>query len=82
MQIFYAVAIGFLFTIIFYKGKSLWPCIITHSLINSFSAFANEQNAPTWHGIATSVFLCVLSLTYAVCIIYKTKEQKRERIKM
>lgn len=43
IQICYAVAIGFLFTIIFYKGKSLWPCIITHSVINSLSAFANEK---------------------------------------
>ena len=76
MQICYAVAIGFLFTIIFYKGKSLWPCIITHSVINSLSAFANEENAPTWHGIAGSVFLCTVSLVYAVYIIYKTKEEK------
>lgn len=31
---------GFLFTIIFYKGKSLIPCILTHSIPNSLSAFA------------------------------------------
>ncbi|MBQ1171665.1 MAG: CPBP family intramembrane metalloprotease [Lachnospiraceae bacterium] len=76
MQICYAVAIGFLFTIIFYKGKSLWPCIITHSVINSLSAFANTEDAPIWHGIAGSFFLCVVSLAYAVYIIYKTKEEK------
>lgn len=76
MQICYAVAIGFLFTIIFYKGKSLWPCIITHSAINSLSAFANTEDAPIWHGIAGSFFLCVVSLAYAVSIIYKTKEEK------
>lgn len=76
MQICYAVAIGFLFTIIFYKGKSLWPCIITHSVINSLSAFPNTEDAPIWHGIAGSFFLCVVSLAYAVYIIYKTKEEK------
>lgn len=76
MQICYAVAIGFLFTIIFYKGKSLWPCIITHSVINSLSAFANTEDAPIWHGIAGSFFLCVVSLAYTVYIIYKTKEEK------
>ncbi len=74
MQICYAVAIGFLFTIIFYKGKSLWPCIITHSVINSLSVFANTEGAPIWHGIAGSVFLCVVSLAYALYIIYKTKK--------
>lgn len=76
MQICYAVAIGFLFTIIFYKGKSLWPCIITHSAVNSLSAFANTEDAPIWRGIAVSFFLCVVSLAYAVYIIYKTKEEK------
>lgn len=76
MQICYAVAIGFLFTIIFYRGKNLWPCIITHSIINSLSAFANTEDAPIWHGIAGSFFLCVVSLAYAVYIIYKTKEEK------
>jgi len=30
LQVVYATAVGFLFTIIFYKSKSLWPCIITH----------------------------------------------------
>ena len=76
MQICYAVAIGFLFTIIFYKGKSLWPCIITHSAINSLSAFANTEGAPIWLDIAGSLFLCVVSLTYAVYIIVTTKEEK------
>jgi membrane protease YdiL (CAAX protease family) len=40
-----AIAIGFAFTIIFYKGKCLWPCIITHSVVNSLSAFANREYA-------------------------------------
>lgn len=33
MQICYAMAIGYLFVIIFHKSKSLVPCIITHSLV-------------------------------------------------
>lgn len=74
MQICYAVAIGFLFTIIFYKTKSLLPCIITHSACNSFSAFANTEGAPSWHGIAGCIFLCLVSLSYAVYIIHKPKE--------
>ena len=76
MQVCYAVAIGFLFTILFYKGKSLWPCIITHSMMNSFSVFANE-NAVTIKGdIAASIFLCVVSLGYAVYILRKKDEVK------
>lgn len=76
LQICYAVAIGFLFTIIFYKTQNLLPCIITHSIINSLSAFANAEGAPSWHGIAGSLFLCLVSLSYAIYIINSTKEGK------
>ena len=76
MQICYAVAIGFVFTIIFYKGKSLWPCIIAHGVVNSLSAFANTDAAPAWHGIAGSIFLCVVSLAYAAYLILATKNEK------
>lgn len=75
MQICYAVAIGFVFTIIFYKGKSLWPCIIAHGVVDSLSAFANTDAAPAWHGIAGSIFLCVVSLAYAAYLIIATKEE-------
>lgn len=74
MQICYAVAIGFLFTIIFYKTQSLLPCIITHGACNSFSAFANTKGAPSWHSMAGSLFLCLVSLLYAAYIINKTNK--------
>ena len=73
LQVCYAIAIGFLFTIIFYKGKSLWPCIITHSVVNSLSAFANRENAPAWHGMAGCIFICVVCYAYAAYILNRTK---------
>lgn len=81
MQICYAAAIGFLFTIIFYKAKSLWPCIITHSACNCFSAFANTEGAPTWHNIAGGLFLCLVSLSYAVYIIITNKTKDENKFK-
>lgn len=42
MQVCYASSIGYLFVIIFYKSKSIIPCIITHSLVNSLSIFSME----------------------------------------
>lgn len=72
MQISYAIAIGFAFSILFYKGKSLWPCIIAHSMINCLSGFANRDAAPAWNGIAGSVFLIVISLVYAIYILNST----------
>ena len=74
LQICYAIAIGFAFTIIFYKGKCLWPCIITHSVVNSLSAFANSEKAPAWHGIAGCIFICVVCYAYAVYILNRTKK--------
>lgn len=41
-QVTGAIAIGFLLVVLFYRGGSLLPCIITHSAINMASAFANE----------------------------------------
>ena len=47
VQIVFAVAVGFALVSIFYKGKSLLPCIIFHALNNSLSAFekTNEEVA-------------------------------------
>lgn len=72
IQICYAIAIGFLFTIIFYRGKSLWPCIITHSAINSLSVFARKDAATIQGQIAGGAFLCIVSVGYALYILKKT----------
>lgn len=75
LQMCYAVAIGFVFTIVFYKGKSLWPCIITHGVINSLSAFANVSEATIHNGLASCIFLCVVSVGYALYILKKTEKE-------
>ncbi len=62
MQVCYAVAIGYLFVIIFYKTKSLVPCIIAHGIFNSLSIF-NKENTLSIYIIP--VVLVVLSVGYA-----------------
>ena len=71
MQMCYAVAIGYLFVIIFYKSKSLVPCIITHSLINSLSIF-NVENSKSLYIVPA--FLIVVPLVYAIYINKAVKE--------
>lgn len=66
LQICYATAIGFLFTIIFYKGKSLLPCIITHGITNSLAIFAVQRTQMI--SIITSIVLCIISLLYALIL--------------
>lgn len=52
LQICYAVVIGFLYTVIVWKGGSLWPCIASHMFVNGTSVFAPAQG-PFYHLIAT-----------------------------
>lgn len=70
LQICYASAIGFLFTIIFYKGKSMVPCIITHGAVNSLSIFS-VNNSSLMCAVITAVILCIVPITYALWILRK-----------
>ena len=63
-QIAYAVAFGFLFVTIFYRGGSLIPCIACHSVINALSVFANEEAIQGKTNIVLSIGLCIASLAY------------------
>jgi len=65
MQVCYAISIGYLFVTIFHKSKSLVPCIITHSLVNSFSIF-NIDNFISLY--VSSIFLIIVPLVYAIYI--------------
>jgi len=63
LQICYAIAIGYLFAIILYKGKSLWPCIITHIVVNSLSIFNTENMITTY---ITPIVLIIIPISYAI----------------
>lgn len=39
IQVFFAIAWGFLFTFVFYKSGSIWVCVIVHGLVDAFSEF-------------------------------------------
>lgn len=71
MQICYAISIGFLFVIIFYKSKSLLPCIITHCLVNSLSIFNIENTLSTY---VAPVFLTIVPIIYVIYIQKNIKE--------
>lgn len=70
MQVFYAMSIGYLFVMIFYKSGSLIPCIITHSLFNSLSIFHVDGNL----FYISSIFLIVVPLIYSYYINKVVKE--------
>ena len=73
MQICYAISIGFLFVIIFYKSKSILPCIITHCLVNSLSIFNIENTLSTY---IAPIFLIIVPIIYAIYIQKNIKKKK------
>ena len=57
IQVCYAVAGGYLFVVIFQKGKSLWPCIIAHAVINALSIFNIDNKVSLY--IAPTILIIV-----------------------
>ena len=64
LQIGYASAIGFLFTVLFIKTKSLWPGILAHAFINATSLFAVEGNGSVQ--LVSSLVMVFISVGYAL----------------
>lgn len=72
IQVFFAVAWGFIFTMIFYKSGSLIPCIIAHGLVDAFSKFAKENITVEWIYMSATI---VIAIVYC---IYLSKVDKAE----
>ena len=71
LQVTGAIAIGFLFVILYYRGGSLFPCIITHSAINITSVFANVVGLTIEKRIIFQLVLFAITITYSF-ILTKT----------
>lgn len=77
-QVFYAMAVGFLFVTIFYKGGSLISCIITHSLVNAMSVFQNMQAMNDVVEIIVSAVIIVVAVTYSLVLLKTLNKPKIE----
>ena len=75
LQVVYAVAIGFAFVMIYCKTKSLMPCILTHSIFNGLSAFANEAAMTPQREIVSGILLAVIGGGYALYLALAVKEE-------
>lgn len=86
LQVCYAIVIGFLYTVIVYRGGSLWPCIASHMFVNGTSVFALEQGpfsklvrglfgntAQALVQTCSAVLIIVISGGYALWLWKKTK---------
>jgi len=66
-----AIAIGFLFAILFHRSESLLPCIITHSAINVTNGFANEAGLTIEKCLVFQLMVFVITVSYSF-ILTKT----------
>lgn len=71
LQLCYATAIGWLFVVIFRRSKSLWPCMVTHGVLNALSIFNVGSELLDYVG---SALLILVSLGYAAYIGRAVKE--------
>ncbi len=76
-QIVGAVACGFLFVIIFYRGGSLIPCIIAHSVNNAVSVFTNEAGLTVEKHLIFSAINMIVVIVYTL-ILCRTLPEKQE----
>lgn len=83
IQILFAIAVGFTLVILFYKGKSLIPCIIFHGLNNSLSVIekTNREAAEFFSMselqfeiifVGIAIFLLVI---YSICIMKNCNDE-------
>ena len=76
LQIVLACALGFLFVIIVWRGGTILPCIITHSIIDMLSAFANMEAITPGAHLAMDGVEIVIMLAYVAYLWKKLPAPK------
>ncbi|MBR3178918.1 MAG: CPBP family intramembrane metalloprotease [Clostridia bacterium] len=64
MMIIFAVAWGFIFTMVYYKSGSLFLCILVHAVVDVLSTVAAETAWGSWLYIGTTVVIGVAYSLY------------------
>lgn len=54
-----AFCLGFLYTVVYYRTKSLWPCIISHALVDIFGYFENFGMVMSWVIVGSVILISV-----------------------
>ena len=70
-QIVLAIAFGFLVVTLYYRGGSLLPCIIAHSVNNSLSTFSNGAGFTQEKHIVHTLIMVAVAVIYTL-ILTKT----------
>ena len=75
LQIIYATAVGFAFVMIYYKTKSLVPCIVTHSIFNGLGIFSEDSVISPEKQLISGLLIAIIAGGYALYIAIFVKEK-------
>ena len=64
MQIIFAISWGFILTMVCYKGCSIIPCIIAHSMIDALSLFGADNEVVDWIYIGATIVVAIVYCIY------------------
>lgn len=64
IQVFFAVAWGYLFTLVFYKSGSLWACIVVHGMVDVFSKFAAAGSSSEYVYVGATIVVAAAYCFY------------------
>lgn len=76
-QICFAIAVGFLFVTIFYRGGSLLPCMIGHSAINILGTFSNGAGVTVEKHIIHAMGLIFITVAYNLVLTKTLPKSQR-----
>ncbi len=79
VQIIVAVSVGFTLVVLFYKGKSLVPCIVFHGVNNALSAIekSNEEIAGVFAMSKESFEMALLAAFILILAVYSVTMFKK-----
>ncbi len=64
IQVPFAIVWGFIFTMVFLKSGSLWPCILAHALIDIFAEICTDNLTAGYVYIAATIVLGIAYCLY------------------
>ena len=77
LQVAYAMAVGFMFVMIYYRTNSLIPCILTHSIFNALSIFSGG-GITIQEEIISALIITALAGVYAVYLAFAIKNEPKQ----
>ena len=67
-QVVFAIVVGFVFMLAFYKSGTLWPSILAHSFIDVTSVFVANEGLQVLN-VVVHIVVFVISATYCIYLV-------------